>query len=372
MKLGIDCHHIEDQRGIKRYTLALLKEWDNLGYIRDRENKIICYFKKELPEFDELPKEVQIVITGSRSTFWFQHIRLTLEASRDKLDVLFSPSYILPFFYSRRKKSVVTIHDIVYTVLPNEFDWHSNFDKSYLPKAAYLSAKKATFILTPSEFMKREIGRVWNINPAKIFVTPLAGDINFAKTQPILPRQDFILFIGSIFNRRHIAELIHAFYKIVRKEKTLRLIIIGKDLSNPPQHIDDLIEEANYKIAREAIVRKDWVGEEELLRLYYSARALVLLSDYEGFGLPVLEALSCGLPVVITKRGSLPEVAGEAALYVSNPRDIDEITRRLLKILTDGNLRRSLKSKGLKQAQQFSWSKTAKDTWDILNLAAKS
>jgi len=300
---------------------------------------------------------------------FFTHFRLPFEARRDHLDVLFSPSYILPFFYG--KKSVVTIHDIVYTVLPNEFDWRSSSDKLYLPGAAKHSAKKANFILTPSEFTKNEITRLWHVRPEKIFVTPFAGDINFTKTQPILPRSDFILFIGSIFNRRHISHLIQAFYKIARKQTALRLILIGKDLTNPPRHIDNLITQANYKLARQAIVRKDWVGEEELIRLYYSARVLVLLSDYEGFGLPILEALSCGLPVLTSNKGSLPEIAADAAVYVNNPGDINEIYRKLLHILTDGRIRRSLKSKGIKQAQRFSWSTCAKKTWEILELASR-
>lgn len=370
MKLGIDCHHIEDQRGIKRYLLALLKEWDTLGYIRTKEHEIVCYVRKELAELAEFPKNVQVVITGSRSTFLFQQFRLPHEARSDRIDVLFSPSYLLPLFYSRRRKTVVTMHDIVFSVLPGEFDWHSRFDKLYLPKAAYLSAKKATFILTPSEFSKREIQRVWSIHPEKIFVTPLAGDINFVKTQPILPRRDFILCIGSLFNRRHIPQLIEAFYTIVKRQPALRLILVGNDHTSPPQHIDTLIERTNYRLGRKAIERIANLSEEELLRLYYSARALVLLSDYEGFGLPVLEALSCGLPVLASKKGSLPEIAGDAALYVNDPASVNETARKLLVLLTDGHLRRSLKSKGIKQAQTFSWTKTAKETWDILTLAA--
>lgn len=369
MKLGIDCHHIEDQRGIKRYVLSLLKEWDNLEYLKNRENTVICYFRKEIPEFEELPKEIKIVIAKSRSNFLFQHIRLPIEAKKDKLDILFSPSYILPFFYFG--KSVVSIHDIVYTVFPEEFDWQSRFDRFYLPAAARSSAKKATYVVTPSQFTKHEIERAWRIKSEKIFAIPLAGNINFTKTQPLLSRQDFLLFVGNIFNRRHIPLLIKVFYTIVKKQPTLRLILIGKDYTNPPQKIDMLIEEANYKLRREVIIRKDSVSEEELLRLYYGARALMYLSDYEGFGLPVLEALSCGLPVLAAKKGSLPEIAGDAALYIENPDSMEEVSRKLLQIITNGNLRKILKFKGIQQTQQFNWSKTAKETWGILQLAAK-
>lgn len=370
MRLAIDCHHIEDQEGIKRYILTLLREWDALGYIRDREHHILCYLKKELPELDEFPRGIEAIITGSRSTFLFQQMRLPLELSRDKPDVFFSPSYLLPFFYPRAKKSVVTIHDIVFSAYPEDFDWKSGFDKWYIPNAAHMSAKRATFILTPSEFSKKEMKRHWKIDPAKIFVTPLAGNINFAKTQPLLPRQDFILCIGSLFNRRHAGELIQAFYRIVKAQPALRLIFVGKDRTNPPQHIDALIEKANYRLRRKAIERLESISDEELLRLYYSARALVLISDYEGFGLPVLEALSCGLPVLVSKKGSLPEIAGEAALYVNDPSNIYEISKKLMTLLTDATLRRDLKSKGLKQAQTFNWTKTAKETWQILTLAA--
>lgn len=367
MKIGIDCHHLEDQLGIRRYTMVLLQEWERLGFLAD--NQVLCYVRGQSDYTEAFPKGVEVVSLNSRSTLLFQHVRLAYEAYRDSLDVLFSPSYMLPLVY--RGKTVVTIHDIIYEAAPNEFDWHSRFDRLYLPKASYYSAKKATFILVPSEFTKREIQTTWRIESSKIFVTHLAGDINTAKMKPITPRGDFILYIGSIFNRRHVPQLISAFFKIVKKQPTLRLILVGKDRTLPPQHIDTLIAEVNYKMGREAIVRKDWVTDEELTRLFYSARALALLSSYEGFGLPVLEALSCGLPVLATKKGSLSEIAGEAALYVERPANVDEIARKLLQLVSDTALRRELKSKGLRQAQKFSWTKTANDTWDILALAAK-
>lgn len=369
MTIGIDCHHIEDQLGIRRYLLNLLKEWENLGYLGDKHHRVICYFKEELPEFEEIPKKIEIVVAPAKSTFWFQQYRLPREARRDKVNVLFSPSYLLPFFYER--KTVLSIHDIVYKVHPEEFDWQSRFDKTYLPLASYLSAKKATFILTPSEFTKKEIIKFWHISPSKIFVTPLAPDPRLIKNQPLIARQNFVLAVGNIFNRRHIPHLIAAFYELSKKQPALCLIIIGKDKTMPAGHIDELIEDINYRLRRQAVIHKDWVSEEDLTRLYYSARALVLLSTYEGFGLPVLEALSCGIPVLITKKGSLPEIAGEAALYVNDPEDIHEITKKLYKILSDSQLRKTLKATGLKQAHQFNWSKTAKDTWELLLLTSK-
>lgn len=368
MKLGIDCHHIEDQLGIKRYTLALLHEWENLGYLKG-ENEVICYFKKQLPEFSDLPKAVKIVYTNTRSNVLFTQFRLPYEAMRDRVDVLFSPSYILPLFYWR--KSVVTIHDIIYAARPKEFDWHSRFDKLYTPNASRLGALKARFILVPSEFTKKEIKKHWRINPSKIFVIPLAGDIDTTQHQALAPKGDFVLFVGSIFNRRHIIQTIHAFYSLTKTQSTLRFIIIGKDATRPPQHIDELIKKANYNLKRQAIIRKDGIGNSELFSLYTRARALVWLSDYEGFGLPVLEAMKCGLPVLTTRKGSLKEVAGDAALYVEDPFDIKEISKKLLRILTDTELRRKLKAKGIKQAQQFSWTKTAKETWNILKLAQR-
>lgn len=365
MKLGIDCHHIEDQLGIKRYIVSLLKEWGILGYFKN--NEVICYFKKPLVEFDLMPGGVKIVYTNTRSNLLFQQVRLPYEARRDNLDVLFSPSYILPLGY--RGKTVVTIHDIIYAARPQEFDWQSSFDKLYIPWASKWSAKKATFILSPSLFTKNEIKKRWHINPSKIFVTPLAGDIDTKKQHLLIPKGNFVLFVGSIFNRRHVSEVIRAFYSLVKAQPALRFIIVGKDNTHPAQNIDALIEKVNFNLKCQAIVRKDWITDEELLKLYHSARALVLLSEYEGFGLPVLEALGCGLPALISKKGSLKEIAGDAALYVNNPSNIKEISKKLLWLLTDSKLRSELKAKGIRQAQKFSWSKTAKDTWNILNLA---
>lgn len=367
MKLGIDGHHIEDQRGIARYLLAILKEWGNLGYLKG-EDKVICYFRKQMWEFSDIPKGIRVVYTNTRSNLVFQQFRLPYEATRDGVDVLFSPSYILPLGYWGR--SVVTIHDIIYAARPDEFDWHSRFDTYYTPLASKLSAMKATFILTPSTFSKKEIIKRWHVNPSKIFVTPLAGDLDTKKNHLAIPKGDFILFVGSIFNRRHVGEVIRACYSLIKVQPTLRFMIIGKDQTKPAQHIDTLIHKANHNLGKEAIVRKDWVGDEELVQLYHSARALVWLSEYEGFGLPVLEAMKCGLPVLTTKKGSLKEIAGDAALFVNNPSNIDEISKKLLRILTDTELRRTLKAQGIKQAQAFSWSATATQTWELLKLAA--
>lgn len=368
MKVGLDCHHIEDQRGIRTYVLRLLKEWKNLNYLKN--NEVICYVKEELPDCETIRELASVHIVPSKSTLAFQHVRLPSQARRDNIDVLFSPSYILPFAY--RRPSVVTIHDIIFSALPEEFDWPGTLDKHYIPRASYWSAKTASFVLVPSRFTKEEIVKHWDIREDKIIVIPLAGNIGQRPIPPLFLQRKTVLFVGNIFNRRNVLNLITTIGQMAKKRKDVELIIVGKDKTNPPQHIEKAVQDINERHKRNVIIQKDWVANDELARLYKAATVVALLSRYEGFGLPILEAMSTGTPVLTTGYGSLPEIAGDAALYIKDPDSIHEIESALTSIIDDSVLQKTLASKGKKQAQRFSWTLTAKRTWDILHASTKT
>ena len=365
MNIGIDCHYTHHKPRVNQYVISLLLSLKNAGYFRTRENRIFCYFNKKDDLINSFPEEVEIVISKSKSNALFEQIALPMEISKDKLDVFFSPYLLLPFFSF--KKSIITIYDISFVKYPKESSWRNFFDNKYRKYLSKRAAKSARAIITPTEFTKKELMNLWGISEKKIHVLPLGGNINFHKTQLLnFPRQEFILFKGSILTRRFLPQIIKVFYAIAKNHPALRLMIIGKDLTNPPQNIDKLIENVNYNLIRKAITRFDRVSEQDMMTFYSQAKAFIYLSEYEGFCLSIIEAMNLGLPIIINKAKCLEEIAGNAALYVDSPNNEAELYTKLSRILTDSNLRQELKERGIRQAQKFSWQKSAKKTWEII------
>ncbi len=367
MLIGIDCHNLETYRtGTARYLLNLLKCWSV-----EKDVDFILYFKNKIPK--DIPclagrqaclagrraesKNFEKKVLNSGSNALFMHYYLPRAAKKDKIDILFCPNYVAPIFY--KGKIALVLHDIIYEARPDLYNWPSVFDKILLKKISKISAKKADIIFTCSEFSKKEILKHYKVDPKKVFVIPLAADFEYyQKTIPKILRKygikdKFIFYVGSIFDRRFIPETIKAFSKLKNKLPNYQFLIIGKNYTK-------------NKITGEKIIHVDFVEANDLVFLYNNSDLFVWLSSYEGFGLPPLEAMACGTPVITTKMGSLPEVVGEAALFVDNPNDINEISDKIYKGLTDKNLREKLIKKGLAQAQKFSWQKTAEKTLEVL------
>jgi len=373
MVIGIDCHNLEGKRtGMGRYLSNLLREWGKL----DVGQKFVLYFKDYIP--DDVPKNdnFESRILKSKSTAFFMHCLLPKAAEKDGVDLFFSPSYILPLKISKKIRTAVTIHDISYEAHPEWFSWQNNILLRFVSKK---SAQRADIILTPSEFTKKEILKHYQVNPDKIFVVPLAADSKFVqleKENKVIKekykiKSKFIFYVGAIFNRRFIPESVEAFKQIAKKFPEHQFLISGTNYTHPFVDIDYIIKKANEDIGREAILKVDYVDENDLVYLYNSANLFIWLSSYEGFGLPPLEALACGTPIITTKMGSLSESVGNAAIFIENPENTKEISKAMEKALSDEQFSNELISKGLAQAQKFSWEKTAKETLKILNYEQK-
>jgi glycosyltransferase involved in cell wall biosynthesis len=367
MKIGIDCHNLEGIRtGAGRYLMNLLKYWA-------KENaEFILYFKDQIPEDIPESKNFQKKFLKSRSNAWFEHILLPRAIKKDGINIFFSPFYILPFKLSRNIKTAVAIHDISYEAHPEWYSWQNRILLRWISKR---SVKKADMIFVCSEFTKSEILKYYKIKLEKIFVIPLAADEEFTLYHSMEGteygiKDKFIFYLGAIFNRRFIPEIIEAFKKIADKFPEYQFLISGPNYTHPFVDIDNLIKKTNQKIGREAILYINYISDKDLINLYNEADLFIWLSSYEGFGLPPLEAMACGTPVITTKMASLPEVVGDAALFVENPKDIDEIIHAINKMLSDERARNWFIAEGLKQAHKFSWRKTAEETLNkLLNYA---
>ena len=390
MIISIDGRCLEGERtGTGRYLINLLKFWR-----KENSCRFKLYFKEKIPQ-DEILKsgnfELRILknYLGFQSNFFFEHFLLPLAIKKDKADIFFSPYYLLPFYCPA--KSVVTLHDISYEAHP---EWFSLKNQFLLRRISKMAARRADIILTVSEFSKGEIVKYYQVDPDKITVTPLAADGIFrvipqtspdlslvrrgkiplvpfdkGRINPLLTKEGlgeviknkFILSVGSIFNRRHIPELIEAFKKIAGEFPGIQLLIIGANRTQPFIDIDKTIRETNKNLDYRAIIREDYVSEKDLAALYNLAECSVYLSDYEGFGLPLLESMASGTPVITSRKTSLVEAGGEAAIFVNsnNPPDIYD---KIKKVLADENFRKERVKKGLENVKRFSWERCARET----------
>ncbi len=371
MLIGIDARSLEqNQTGVGRYLNNLLENW-----ACSTRHRFILYFKDRIPPVGILAKpcygkKIIKAPFALSSNAVFQHCLLPREAKKDKIDLLFSPSYILPFCY--QGKTAVTIHDISYEVFPENLPFA---DRLLLRKLSKISAKKAAAILTVSDFSKNEIIRHYGIKAEKIHVTALGADRKFLDSKKSRRvgtiaekfgiKNKFILSVGTIFNRRHTEDIVSAFGSIAEQIGDYQLVILGKNHTKPFIDINSKIKEINAGLKRSAILQYDSVLEDDLVAFYGAAQAMIYLSDYEGFGLPPLEAALAETPVITSDIPVIREVMGDAAIFIKNNTDIKEISGAILKIISEDSLRIKMVQAGLERARSFNWSDCAKKTMEI-------
>ncbi len=282
-----------------------------------------------------------------------------------KIDVIFNPSVSGPIFWSGKK--ITTIHDCAYDRF-EEFDTFRT--EVYFKLMFYETTKLASRIIANSNFSKKEITELYKVNPNKIEViyegVPELSKINEDFIQKTLKKfkidKPYFLYIGNWRPRKNLPGLIKAF-KIFRKKTNLDfLLVVG---GRKDRRFLDLEKDINENQLEGMVILTDALSREEVSALYKKAKALTFPSFYEGFGLPILEAQSLGVPVLTSNTSSLPEVAGDSALCV-NPCDIEDIAKGMIKIAFDEKLREDLIKKGFENIKRFSWERSAKQLLDLL------
>ncbi|MFC1511043.1 glycosyltransferase family 4 protein [Candidatus Margulisiibacteriota bacterium] len=291
---------------------------------------------------------------------WFQSL-LPLSLQKDEIDVFHGTNFMSPFLSS--VSSVITIHDLSFLLYPESQPLIRRLYRKLLP----LSVKGARKIIVPSQIVKDEVIKYYGVAGSKIAVTPegvssefkVVGDkdkLSSVRQRYGLPEK-FILYVGTLEPRKNVAKLIEAFRMLKDKEPGIKLVIVGKK--------GWLFQ----KMAEQDVIFTGYVPAKDLPAVYNLAEVFVFPSLYEGFGLPVLEAMACGVPVVTSNVSSLPEVAGEAAL-LANPNSAEAIAEQVLKLLKDPSLRESMINKGLARAKLFTWEKCARETLKVYQEAA--
>ncbi|HJO37143.1 MAG: glycosyltransferase family 1 protein [Vicinamibacterales bacterium] len=366
MRIGIDARELlAHATGVGRYLASLCQAWAESP--RTRAHKFTLYSPASIPE-DETrfsflnssdPRFQVRVVPGSRGSWWEQML-LPPVVNADPPDVFFSPAYAAPLRLT--VPVVLTIADISFASHPEWFRWREGLRRRWL---AARSAQRAARILAISQFTRREIVDWLGIDAERIAVTPLAVDGAWAPPTSSV-RDPLVLFVGSIFTRRHLPWLIAAFGRALARVPDARLAIIGANRTYPRE---DLRTQAADAGLTGRVSVEDWVDDARLAAYYARARVFVFLSDYEGFGLPPLEALTAGVPIVVLDTPVAREVYGDAATYVA-PGDLTGIADALVRGLTLTTPACSATAEHL--LARYSWAHTANLTLDALERAAEA
>lgn len=335
--------------GTETYARGLLEGLAKTGGGREFH----VFFNREaanwpLPEEEGFRRVVCPVNASSRAgRYLFEQTRLPGLLAKRMIDVVHSLGYVSPLFSGR--KSVVTIHDVNF----EEFgDLLPRSKRLALPLFVRASARRANHVLTISEFSRREICRHLGLAPGKVTVTHLAAGARWfrlAERKGRATTEPYIVAFSSAGPNKNIGRLIEAYHLARSRGVRQRLVLVGYLPSALTGRLPDGVSATGY------------IDPERLMETVAGAEFLVFPSLYEGFGLPVLEAMAAGVPVLCSNRASLPEVAGEAALLF-DPSSPGEIADRICEVAADAGLRARMRERGLENAGRFSWERTASET----------
>ncbi len=357
MRIAIDVRKLNDF-GIGTYVRGLAKHLPRID--PDSEFFVLCRPEDEATIRSFSPNSRPVPVTA-RNYSVSEHISIPAKLRHLQVDLFHTPHYVLPFFTPC--PSVVTIHDVIHLLFPQYLP--SRMAVHYARYMIRRALEKSSMVLTVSASSKRDLLTFFDVSPDKIQVIP--NGIDSSISERLTPEQlhqfkerfqifgRTVLFAGNIKPHKNLERLIAALSKVREDPEfaDLTLIVVGDEISKFPS----LRRAVERHQVRRNVRFFGFVPEHTLMALYQIADVFVFPSLYEGFGLPPLEAMANGTPVVTSNISALPEVVGDAALTV-DPYNVDEIAHAIQKILADGELRDRLISKGLERAGRFSWSRS--------------
>ena len=259
--------------------------------------------------------------------------------------------------------TVLTVHDLIFERFPQ---YHKRLNHFFLTHTMPLFTRRATALITISRASRRDLVALYGVSAEKIHVIyeapaphfrPQPADVVDAVRQRYGLPERYVLTVGTIEPRKNLVRLLNAFERARDQGLVDALVVVGQR----GWLYEDFFHRLEESPARAAVIMPGFVPDADLAALYAGATVFALPSLYEGFGLPVLEAMACGAPVLTSRAGALPEVGGDAAMYV-DPEDVDAIAAGLEQYLRDRDLRAEMRKRGFEQAAKFSWEKTARET----------
>jgi len=369
MKIGIDARFYgPKQKGLGRYVKELV---DNLEKI-DSTNRYFIFLRQEnWNEYRPQNPNFHKVLANYGWYGFKEQFFLPLKIKKLKPDLMFFPHFNVPVFYTG--PYLVTIHDLILKKFPTRQASALGSFSYYFKNLIYhlvidLAVKKARKVIAVSECTKKDILQYFKIGPKKIKVvyegrpevqiTNYKLQITNSKLQTFGINKPYLLYVGNVYPHKNLERLIRAFDILIRKENVdLELVLVGK--------FDYFYRRLKNQVRGiKGIIFTDYVSDQDLAILYQNALLYIFPSLYEGFGLPPLEAMSYNLPVICSDASCLPEILGKAALYF-NPKDINDMVKKIKQASVEDNLRKDLISSGQKQIKKYSWLKMAREILEI-------
>lgn len=399
MIIGIDASRANEKQktGTEWYSYHLIQE---IKKIAPSDMEFVLYSKEPLRDgLEKLPANFKSKVLNWPPKFLWTQIRLSWEMIWHKPDILFITAHTIPFIHP--SKTITTLHDIGFEKFPELYSqkligykkslikkliWllvkiitlgkYSNTELDYHRFSAKFALKHALKIITVSQFSKDEIVNTYHADPEKISVIYPGLDSqqykqaekNDEKTNYIINKynikKQFFLSVGRLEEKKNTAGIVKAFGILKNKigQNNYQLVLAGK----PGYNFHKTEENINkYNLDKDVVIT-GFVPDEDLPSFMKKAYIFIMPSFYEGFGLPIIEAMSCGVPVITSNFASMKEVAGDSALLV-DPNNISSMAQAISRLVNDDKLRSSLIEKGLARAKNFNWTNCAKQTLKLIN-----
>jgi len=366
MRVGIDARLLErEMTGIGRFLVGVLDLITQL----DKENEYYLFSFEKLEDYEK--KGFKVIATGKNklipnflySPFWLNFV-LPSYLKKYKIDIFFFPSSFLPLG-EKKYKAIIVLCDVFHKV---DKDFHTFLYRKYIDLFLTTALKKSQLILTISQNSKRDILKFYQTPEEKVKIVYLAADKVFHPRPPSLEDQKrvkekynlpekFILHVGVLEERKNIKGIIEI-ADLLKKETDVPILLFGKVGHNSQKYLSEIDQRKNIQF-------KGFAANEDLPLLYNLATILLFPTFYEGFGLPVVEAMQSGLPVVASNTSSLPEIIGEAGA-VCNPNDYQCFSKNIVRLLNDKDFYDSIRRNEVEKVKDFNWEKATKTIINLL------
>ncbi len=359
MRIAIDARMIRagNMHGIARYAFNLI---EGISRLNLKDLKLFVFISKDSPILDQdLSDNVELVPIRSKWISFYEQWELPQKLKELKIDLFHAPSFVAPIYCPA--KLIMTIHDLNHLVLAQ---YYTPIHQIYYRAIVRKCIQKSSFLFTVSQFSKKELVRTLKIDPDKVVVTYNGVSSHYVRQKNLeycdfvrekydLP-EEYMLCLANNKPHKNVYQLVKAFCEVSIETPLV--------LACPPDERLIKLTEAHNK--KHLLFFSRYIQEEHLPTVYSMAKLFLFPSTYEGFGLPPLEAMACGTPVVVSEASSLPEVIGDCGIYV-NPYDHLSIAKGLEKGLQDQSLREKLIERGLQHVERFKWEAMVEHTINI-------
>lgn len=375
-RIGIECHNLENRRwGIGRHLSKVLEEIAKLADKSELANefRFYLYFKGHIP--DDAYLNHSIFAKRVLKPAWFPrhffniffHLLLPRAYCQDQLNAMFFPSFMLPALFTG-KSLVVLTNDIYYEYTEGALPWRYKLGYRFFSNWA---ARHASLLTVYTQYAKREVGKLFRINPERIVVNYLGIDREQFRSARPQTKKNYLLYVGQAFHRRRVKETIEAFALIAPKFSELNLIIVGQDKYHPPI-LRELVAQTNQTLGQERVRHYSYIqSDEELLKLYQEARLCVYLSSAEAMGLPPLEALASGTPALVKDDHLNREIYEDCAFYSESETDPQIIAKAMENALRNSDRQKEILGAADRIVARFNWSHHVKNLLEYFRLLSK-